>query len=153
MKAAIWKYLSCDPVEYDEIGLAWQQLQTDASDLLATLKYHKIMVLEASTDIIPAKPSQQDIEALVNHELESECKKNRIKPSRIETLLSRQNEIKGRLSRVRSDMNSLSTMTLASLAGALVSLSFLPEKLNPVIKPLMESIKKEPIFQLQKKTS
>ena len=35
------------------------------------------------------------------------------------------------------------------IAGALVSLDHLPEKLNPVIKPLMESIKKEPIFQLQ----
>ena len=35
------------------------------------------------------------------------------------------------------------------IAGALVSLGHLPEKLNPVIKPLMESIKKEPIFQLQ----
>ena len=31
----------------------------------------------------------------------------------------------------------------------MVSLGHLPEKLNPVIKPLMESIKKEPIFQLQ----
>ena len=30
-----------------------------------------------------------------------------------------------------------------------MSLGHLPEKLNPVIKPLMESIKKEPIFQLQ----
>ena len=39
---------------------------------------------------------------------------------------------------------------LASLAGALISLGYLTEKLNPIIKPLMESIKKEPIFQLQK---
>jgi len=31
----------------------------------------------------------------------------------------------------------------------LVSLEFMPDKLNPIIKPLMESIKKESIQQLQ----
>ena len=90
------------------------------------------------------------MESLVTYELENDCKKNRIKPSRIETLLSRQSDIKSRFYRVNSDMISLSTTTMASLAGALVSLGHLPAKLNPVIKPLMESIKKEPILQLQK---
>ena len=31
----------------------------------------------------------------------------------------------------------------------MVSLEFMPDKLNPIIKPLMESIKKESIQQLQ----
>lgn len=31
----------------------------------------------------------------------------------------------------------------AAIAGALVSMKHLPEKLNPVIRPLMDSIKKE----------
>ena len=62
----------------------------------------------------------------------------------------RQTDIKTRLTRVKSDMMSLSVTTMSALAGALVSLGYLPDKLNPVIKPLMESIKKEPIYQLQK---
>jgi len=39
--------------------------------------------------------------------------------------------------------------TQATLAGAVAMLKCLPEKLNPVIKPLMESIKKEENEQLQ----
>ena len=46
------------------------------------------MILEG-TDIIPDKPSGKEIDILVQFELENDCKKNRIKPSRIETLLSR----------------------------------------------------------------
>ena len=149
LKLAIWKYLSTDQAEFDEIALSWQQLQTDACDLLATLKYHKILVLE-NTEIIPDKPKVNEIETLVNFPLENELKKNRIKPNRIDTLLVRHNDIKSRLGKVRSDMKSLTIMTQAALAGALVSLEYLPEKLNPVIKPLMESIKNEPLEELQK---
>lgn len=39
--------------------------------------------------------------------------------------------------------------TQAAIAGAVTMLRCLPEKLNPVIKPLMESIKKEDDEQLQ----
>jgi hypothetical protein len=39
--------------------------------------------------------------------------------------------------------------TQAAIAGAVTMLRCLPEKLNPVIKPLMESIKKEEDEQLQ----
>ena len=47
IKDALWNHLSLgDSMEFEEIAIAWQQLQTDASDLLATLKYHKIMILE-----------------------------------------------------------------------------------------------------------
>ena len=71
-------------------------------------------------------------------------------PNRIDTLLVRHNDIKSRLTKVRSDMKSLTVITQAALAGALVSLEYLPEKLNPVIKPLMESIKNEPLEEFQK---
>lgn len=37
----------------------------------------------------------------------------------------------------------------AALAGACANLHALPEKLNPVVRPLMESIKKEPSEDLQ----
>ena len=83
IKEAIWKHLSIgDSMEFEEIGLAWQQVQTDASDLLATLKYHKIMILQG-TDKIPEKPNSSEIDILVQFELENDCKKNRIKPSRL----------------------------------------------------------------------
>ena len=149
LKLAIWKYLSTEQAEFDEIALSWQQLQTDACDLLATLKYHKILVLE-NTEVIPDKPNVAEITTLIDYDLENELKRNRIKPSRIDTLVVRHGDIKTRLTKVRNDMKSLAIMTQASLAGALVSLEYLPEKLNPVIRPLMESIKNESLEQLQK---
>lgn len=41
--------------------------------------------------------------------------------------------------------------TKASLAGALTMLQYLPDKIRPVVKPLMESIKKESNEMLQVK--
>ena len=68
---------------------------------------------------------------------------------RIETLVSRQKDIQHRFLQLDGDMKTLSVMTYAALAGALVSLGQIPEKLNPIIKPLMDSIKKEPLQQYQ----
>ena len=149
LKASLWKHLSYgDNLEFDETGVAFQQIQTDASDLLATLKYHKIFVLPED-QAIPHKPILAEIQALVDFLLENETKKHRIKPSRSETLISRQKDIISRFGQVKIDMSALSTMTMSALAGALISLGHLPEKLNPVIKPLMESVKKESLAQLQ----
>lgn len=41
----------------------------------------------------------------------------------------------------------------AALAGACANLHLLPEKLNPVVRPLMESIKKEPSEELQQNSA
>ena len=101
--------------EFEEITVKWQQLQTDTCDLLATLKYHKIMILN-DTDVIPDKPNAIEIQTLIQHmELEADCKKNRIKPSRIETLVVRQKDIKHRFNQLDCDMKTLSTMTYAAL--------------------------------------
>lgn len=54
IKEALWKHLQ-DNLEFDEIGIAWQQVQTDASDLLATLKYHKIMILQVNNRLKKTK--------------------------------------------------------------------------------------------------
>lgn len=41
----------------------------------------------------------------------------------------------------------------ATLAGACANLHILPEKLNPVVRPLMDSIKKEPSEELQQNSA
>ena len=63
IKDALWNHLSLgDSMEFEEIAIAWQQLQTDASDLLATLKYHKIMILEVCLFLnIFANPNYHEI--------------------------------------------------------------------------------------------
>lgn len=48
-----------------------------------------------------------------------------------------------------AEQAAFSVSTQAALAGAIVYLKCLPEKLNPVVKPLMESIKREENLLLQ----
>lgn len=48
-----------------------------------------------------------------------------------------------------AEQAAFSVSTQAALAGAIVYLKCLPEKLNPVVKPLMESIKREESLLLQ----
>ena len=83
VKSILWKYLCNDTnSNFEEVTLKWQQLQTDTCDLLATLKYHKIMILN-ETDVIPDKPNANEIQTLIQHSsLEEDCKKNKIKPNR-----------------------------------------------------------------------
>lgn len=47
------------------------------------------------------------------------------------------------LGQLQEEHVKMSTRVSAGLAGALVSLNGLPGKLNPVIRPLMDSIKTE----------
>ena len=53
------------------------------------------------------------------------------------------------LQQTSSEQSNYNTSAQASLAGAIVCLHCLPEKLNPVAKPLMESIKRENCELLQ----
>ncbi|CAN8008171.1 unnamed protein product, partial [Ixodes pacificus] len=50
------------------------------------------------------------------------------------------------------DQLQLSTMVQSSLAGFLVSLGQLPERLNPVIRPLMDAVRREANHQLQRQS-
>lgn len=52
-----------------------------------------------------------------------------------------------------TDQTALSVTCQAALSGAVTELRSLPAKLNPVIKPLMESIKKEGTELLQRISS
>lgn len=48
-----------------------------------------------------------------------------------------------------TEQSNYNISTQAALAGAIVYLKCLPDKLNPVVKPLMESIKREESQLLQ----
>lgn len=48
-----------------------------------------------------------------------------------------------------NEQSCYNVSTQAALAGAIVYLKCLPEKLNPVVKPLMESVKREESVLLQ----
>merc|ERR1712142_1026107 len=76
----------------------------------------------------------------------------KLKPKVCDTIQERRQSVVSTLEATIVEQSSLELVTLASLAGALAFLesSALPEKLNPVIKPLMEAMKKETNEEFQK---
>lgn len=136
-------------VYYDEIALLFAKHLQDFHDFKATLKQYKIPINEVSNSKI-----------LPYHEIEKQLKdilvilqnpqSTNIKLKTIESLIDRCKDLQSNFHQSNLDQIALSMMTQATVAGALVSLNSLPEKLNPVIKPLMESIKKEKCDILQK---
>lgn len=136
-------------VYYDEVALSFSKHLQDYHDFTATLKQYKIPVDEVKNTKI-----------LVHHEIEKHLQHislilsspivSNIKPKSLESLIERCKELQSNLHQSNLDQIALSMLTQATIAGAIVSLNSLPEKLNPVIKPLMESIKKEKCDILQR---
>ncbi|KAJ2939738.1 hypothetical protein O0L34_g17931 [Tuta absoluta] len=65
------------------------------------------------------------------------------------TLEERRKSLQNLVTACSTEQNTLNVSVQAALAGACANLHALPEKLNPVVRPLMESIKKECSEELQ----
>ncbi|RWS05521.1 TATA-binding protein-associated factor 172-like protein [Dinothrombium tinctorium] len=147
------KCMDClqDNAFYDEISSSFTRLQYDARDFISSLKQHKIPVDE-NVYKIGAVYTFQQISNLVTTDYSSSIESSKVKLKA--KLLENLEEKRKNLTRVNEEtlnlQSSLSTTVLSSVACALVSWNFLPEKLNPVVRPLMDSIKREENDQLQK---
>ncbi|KAL5274579.1 hypothetical protein ACFFRR_000969 [Megaselia abdita] len=145
------KLKSClvDYVYYDEVALSFSKHLQDYHDFIATLKQYKIPVNDINISKIlnhnQIDEQMQEIQVTL-----STPHLTNIKPKTLESLIERCKDLQLNFHQSNSEQIALSMLTQATVAGALVSLNSLPEKLNPVIKPLMESIKKEKCDILQK---
>ncbi|KAG8190202.1 hypothetical protein JTE90_011924 [Oedothorax gibbosus] len=142
------KCLEClnETVYYDEIASAFTRLQQECKDFLAFIKHYGV----------PLDPSFQTgsvftLEQIINLTTAASTAFSSIKLNKkvLETLEERRKLLFRSASLTSNELSSLTIIVQASLAGALVSLKYLPEKLNPIIRPLMDSIKKEENEMLQ----
>ncbi|CAL8122887.1 unnamed protein product [Orchesella dallaii] len=141
------RLLDClsENVYFDEIAMGFTRLQSECKDFVATLKHYKVPLRHDIESNNPAAFFSFDqIEALANvsiiEGIQKTIKKNKV----VDTLLERRKTIFNIWSSTTAEFAALNTLTLAALSGALCSMeNSLPEKLNPVVKPLMESIRKE----------
>lgn len=136
-------------VYYDEVALSFSKHLQDYQDLIATLKQYKIPVNEVKNSKILVHSEIEKHLQDINLTLSSPLVFN-IKPKSLESLVDRCRDLQSNVHQSNLDQIALSMLTQATIAGAIVSLNALPEKLNPIIKPLMESIKKEKCDILQK---
>jgi TATA-binding protein-associated factor len=82
------------------------------------------------------------------HEVFVSIKEN-LKGTSLQLVDEKRLQLLSTVTQTSSEQQTLSMRIQSSLAGALVSQGYLPEKMNPVIRPLMDTIKKEENCQLQ----
>ncbi|XP_030571799.1 TATA-binding protein-associated factor 172 [Drosophila novamexicana] len=130
---------------YDEVATSLTRLLQEAQDFIATLKQNKIPI----NDFNNAKILTLDQIEAVATTLSDNLRSYALKPKVLETLLERRRSLQASYQQTTSEQGAYHVSAQAALAGAICALHCLPDKLNPVVKPLMESIKREQCVPLQ----
>ncbi|XP_055637226.1 TATA-binding protein-associated factor 172 [Toxorhynchites rutilus septentrionalis] len=142
LKACLNEY-----VYYDEVAIQFTRLLQESRDYLATLKQHKIQLVEFENLKVLSLDQIYQLSTVMSENLKT---KYGLKTKVAEMLEERRKGLLGSHTSTSVEQNNLHVSTQASIAGAVVSLHCLPDKLNPVVKPLMESMKREECELLQK---
>ncbi|CAB3368489.1 Hypothetical predicted protein [Cloeon dipterum] len=124
-------------VYFDEIAHSFTKLMQETKDFVAMLRHYQVPVPQTSMLTL------EQISQLSNSSIQQTIVQSKLKPKTAETLEERRKAIQNSVSQTSLHQCSLAITTHAALAGAIVSIGSLPEKLHPVVKPLMEAIKKE----------
>ncbi|XP_017083593.2 TATA-binding protein-associated factor 172 [Drosophila eugracilis] len=132
-------------VYYDEVAISLTRLLQEAQDFIATLKQNKIPI----NDFNNAKILTLDQIEAVATTLSENLRIYPLKPKLLDMLEERRRSLQASYQQTTSEQSAYHVSAQAALAGAICALHCLPEKLNPVVKPLMESIKREQCLQLQ----
>ncbi|XP_059168420.1 TATA-binding protein-associated factor 172-like [Physella acuta] len=139
----------CDLIYYDEIAIAFTRMQNDCQDFLASLKQNGVNLDETY-------PPRQLLTLEAAQTLTSTTYKQvrpLLKPQVMARFDERQKQLSTMVTLTSQDQQTYSVRVLCSLAMAVVTLDALPEKLNPVVRPLMDVIKKEENELLQEEAA
>ncbi|XP_014240698.1 TATA-binding protein-associated factor 172 [Cimex lectularius] len=148
-KKLVEKLIEClnETFYYDEIGLSYSRLLQDTKDFLALLKHYKLPQVDEFLNINVLLLDK--MEEIIGKKVQTLLQDSKLKPKVLEELLERRQVIHTSITSILAQQTSLHVMTQASLASACLWLGQLPDKLTVIVKPLMESIKKEENEQLQ----
>uniref|UniRef100_W4VRR5 Putative chromatin remodeling complex wstf-iswi small subunit n=1 Tax=Corethrella appendiculata TaxID=1370023 RepID=W4VRR5_9DIPT len=143
------KLKSClnEYIYYDEVALLFTRLHQESRDFIATLKQYKVPITEFDNYKIL---TLEQINQLCTQMTENLRARYQLKPKIADKLEERRKSLQSAHLNTSNEQTVLNISTQSCLAGAMVSLKCLPEKLNPIVKPLMESIKREECEILQK---
>ncbi|XP_026728975.1 TATA-binding protein-associated factor 172 [Trichoplusia ni] len=133
---------------YDEVALNCNRILQEARDLHAMMKHYKLPVDgEELSNIL--RLEQVAYLTTVSQPLVAAMKSKRV----AQTLEERRKNLQTAVNLCTIEQGSLNVSVQAAIAGACSNLHILPEKLNPVVRPLMDSIKKEPSEELQQNSA
>lgn len=139
----------CECVYFDEIAGSFTRLTQETKDFISTLKHYKVPIHIESDNLL----TLDHIQRLTGDNMRETLIRIKLKSKVQMSLEERRKHILDAASQTSNDQFMLSVSTLAALSGATVMFKCLPEKLTPVVKPLMESIRREKDEHLQKLTA
>ncbi|CAL7935310.1 unnamed protein product [Xylocopa violacea] len=157
-------------VYYDEIAASFTRLLHDSRDYIATLKHYKLSVpieIDASgvmtLDQIASLAGRPILELCAmgnaagsggaSGTIGGSPSMIKLKPKLVESLEERRKALEVGAADTAAQQLACNVMSMAALAGAATMLHCLPQSpqpLNPLVKPLMEAIKREENEELQK---
>jgi TATA-binding protein-associated factor len=149
LKLLLYTFLIESP-NYDETIQALNVLRTETTDFVSTLKHYKLQIPAVLIKSSPQDLGLEDLRSgLADQNYDQLFAHTKVKKSILRGLIERKEGLAQSITSIISEHNLLSVMTLATTAGAVIGIGALTDKLNPVIKPLMESLKMERNEQLQ----
>ncbi|XP_035893107.1 LOW QUALITY PROTEIN: TATA-binding protein-associated factor 172-like [Anopheles stephensi] len=137
-------------VYYDEVGIVFTRLLQECRDYMATLKQHKVQLAEYEQQKVLTLDQIYQIATAIGWSADEMRTKYSLKTKVADLLEDRRRSLLTSHSATALEQTTLHISTQSSVSGAVVSLRCLPERLNPVVKPLMESIKREECELLQR---
>ncbi|XP_058055877.1 TATA-binding protein-associated factor 172 [Anopheles bellator] len=144
-------------VYYDEVAILFTRLLQECRDYLATLKQYKIPLgeYESHPKVLTLDQIYQIATGAggttTGWSGDEVRAKHCLKPKTADMLEERRRSLLLSHAATALEQTTLHISTQSSVSGAVVCLRCLPEeRLNPVVKPLMESIKREECELLQK---
>lgn len=129
---------------YDEVALNCNKVLQEARDLVAMMKHYKLP-MEGNEFTNITRLEQVSHITAVSQPLLASLKIKRVASN----LEERRASLQYAVNQCAIEQNAWHISVQAAIAGACAYLHALPDKLNPVIRPLMESLKKEEQEELQ----
>ena len=136
---------------YSEVASLLAKLASEATDYVSSLKHFKLdldSVFPTGNIVYTCDNVQQLVGPISDHLLANA----KLKSKTLETIQQRRQGVRSTLEVAFEEQTNLELLTLSSLAGAVAFIGHeaLPDKLNPVIKPVMEALKRQSSEDIQK---
>ncbi|GFR58849.1 TATA-binding protein-associated factor 172 [Elysia marginata] len=136
-------------IYFDEIAVSFTRMQSDCQDFLASLKQEGVNL----DSLYPARQLLTLESALSLTTTTYRDIRQQLKPQVQTKFDERQKQLLTAVQHTSQDQQTYSVRVLCSLAMAIVAMNALPEKLTPVVRPLMDVIKKEENEALQEEAA
>ncbi|XP_064635758.1 TATA-binding protein-associated factor 172-like [Lineus longissimus] len=136
-----------EAIYFDEIAVLFTRMQNRCQEFMTLLGEKTKVEVAAMIQAGPVLTVEQ-ANSLCNEVFNS--MKDKLQGQSLQLIDEKRLQLLSTVSQTSSEQQTLSMRAQTSLAGALVSQGYLPDKMNPVIRPLMDTIKKEENCQLQK---